>query len=83
MSRSTAISASSPRSTPIPTAPCSSDAEWQRRRDEFLPSCDDDAYVASLMRPVTEPGAFASWIAPPRAGIDGKPGNFQYVKLRG
>ena len=35
------------------------------------------------MRPVTEPGAFAPWIAPPRAGIDGKPGNFQYVKLRG
>ena len=60
-----------------------SDAEWQRRRGEYLPSCDDDAYVASLMRPVTEPGAFAPWIAPPRAGIDGKPGNFQYVKLRG
>jgi benzoyl-CoA 2,3-dioxygenase component B len=33
------------------------------------------------MRPVTEPGSFASWIAPPRAGIDGQPGNFEYVKL--
>jgi benzoyl-CoA 2,3-dioxygenase component B len=59
-----------------------SEAEWNRRRDEFLPSRDDDAYVASLMRPVTEPGAFAPWIAPPRAGIDGKPGNFEYVKLQ-
>jgi benzoyl-CoA 2,3-epoxidase subunit B len=55
--------------------------EWQRRRGEFLPSADDDAFVASLMRPVTEPGQFASWIAPPRAGIDGKPGDFAYVKL--
>jgi benzoyl-CoA 2,3-dioxygenase component B len=60
-----------------------SDAEWERRRSEFLPSRDDDAYVASLMRPVTEPGAFAPWIAPPRAGIDGKPGDFEYVKLAG
>jgi benzoyl-CoA 2,3-dioxygenase component B len=60
-----------------------SEAEWEGRRGEFLPSRDDDAYVASLMRPVTEPGAFATWIAPPRAGIDGKPGNFEYVKLQG
>jgi benzoyl-CoA 2,3-dioxygenase component B len=56
---------------------------WARRRDEFLPTADDDAFVASLMRPVTEPGAYASWIAPPRAGIDGKPGDFEYVKLQG
>jgi benzoyl-CoA 2,3-dioxygenase component B len=58
-------------------------AEWQHRRGEFLPSANDDAFVASLMRPVTEPGAFASWIAAPRAGIDGKPGDFEYVKLQG
>ena len=56
-------------------------AEWQRRRPEFLPSADDDAFVASLMRPVSEPGVFASWIAPPRAGIAGHPGDFEYVKL--
>jgi benzoyl-CoA 2,3-dioxygenase component B len=54
---------------------------WRRRRDEFLPSVDDDAFVASLMRPAREPGQFASWIAPPRAGIDNKPGDFEYVKL--
>jgi benzoyl-CoA 2,3-dioxygenase component B len=60
-----------------------SDTEWQRRRSDFLPSRDDDSYVASLMRPCTEPGAFASWIAPPRAGINGKPGNFEYVRLWG
>jgi benzoyl-CoA 2,3-epoxidase subunit B len=57
--------------------------EWQRRRHEFLPSGDDDAFVAGLMRPVTAPGGFASWIAPPRAGIDNKPGDFEYVKLQG
>ncbi len=56
-------------------------AEWQRRRHEWLPSSDDDSYIASLMRPVTEPGRYATWIAPPRAGIDGKPGDFAYVKL--
>jgi benzoyl-CoA 2,3-epoxidase subunit B len=56
-------------------------AAWTRRRDEFLPSADDDAFVAGLMIPVREPGRFASWIAPPHAGIDGKPGDFEYVKL--
>ncbi|HTZ35041.1 MAG TPA: benzoyl-CoA 2,3-epoxidase subunit BoxB [Stellaceae bacterium] len=55
--------------------------EWASRRDEFLPSAADDDFVASLMVPVREPGEFASWIAPPRAGIDGKPGDFQYVRL--
>src|SRR6266576_1704201 len=57
--------------------------EWQRRQDEFLPSTGDNLFIESLMRPVTEPGGFASWIAPPRAGIDGLPGNFEYVKLAG
>ena len=56
--------------------------EWQRRRHDFLPSAEDDAFVASLMRAVTEPGAFASWIAPPPAGIDNKPGDFEYVKFQ-
>jgi benzoyl-CoA 2,3-dioxygenase component B len=55
--------------------------EWQRRRDEFLPSAEDGEFIASLMKPAHEPGAFASWIAPPKVGIDGKPGDFEYVKL--
>ncbi len=33
------------------------------------------------MQPVTEPGKFAGWIAPPRIGIDNKPGDFEYVKI--
>ena len=39
------------------------------------------AFIASLMRPVTERGEYASWIAPPRVGIDNKPGDFEYVKI--
>ncbi len=58
-----------------------SQEEWQRRRDQYLPTTADNLFIESLMRPVTEPGSFASWIAPPRAGIDGQPGNFEYVKL--
>jgi benzoyl-CoA 2,3-dioxygenase component B len=57
--------------------------EWQRHRDQFLPNTADNLFIESLMRPVTEPGGFAPWIAPPRAGIDGMPGNFEYVKLAG
>jgi benzoyl-CoA 2,3-epoxidase subunit B len=33
------------------------------------------------MKPVYEPGKFAGWIAPPKVGIDNKPGDFEYVKL--
>jgi benzoyl-CoA 2,3-epoxidase subunit B len=30
---------------------------------------------------VTEAGGFASWISPPKVGIDNKPGDFEYVKI--
>jgi benzoyl-CoA 2,3-dioxygenase component B len=58
-----------------------SDQEWARAKDRFLPTTDDNLYVAGLMRPVREAGAFAGWIAPPKVGIDNKPGNFEYVKI--
>jgi benzoyl-CoA 2,3-dioxygenase component B len=61
-------------------APMSAEA-WERRRDDFLPTADDAAYLASLMQPVLEPGKFAGWIAPPKTGIDSKPGHFEYVKI--
>jgi benzoyl-CoA 2,3-dioxygenase component B len=56
---------------------------WEQRTAAMLPSADDNAFVASLMRPVRERGAYASWIAPPRYGIDNRPGDFEYVKLAG
>ena len=58
-------------------------AEWMRSRDSMLPSADDNAFIASLMRQEREPGAYASWIAPPRQGIDNRPGDFEYVKIEG
>lgn len=47
----------------------------------WLPSPDDLAYIASLMKPRFDPGEFAGWIAPPRTGIDNKPGEFEYVRI--
>jgi benzoyl-CoA 2,3-epoxidase subunit B len=55
-------------------------AAWQARRGEWLPDEADEAYVRTLMRPVTEPGKMASWIAPPAKGINGQPGDFEYVR---
>jgi benzoyl-CoA 2,3-dioxygenase component B len=56
-------------------------AEFERRRDEFLPSDADRRYVQGLMqRPVAVPGQFAGWIAPPARGIDGRPVDFEYVR---
>jgi benzoyl-CoA 2,3-dioxygenase component B len=58
-----------------------SDADWDKKRADFLPSDGDRDYIESLMQPEIEPGKFASWIAPPKVGIDNKPGDFEYVKL--
>jgi benzoyl-CoA 2,3-dioxygenase component B len=55
--------------------------EWQARRQEWLPSAADGDFIVSLMQPEWRPGKFASWIAPPKVGIDNKPGDFEYVKL--
>ncbi|MEI8275880.1 MAG: benzoyl-CoA 2,3-epoxidase subunit BoxB [Hyphomicrobiales bacterium] len=57
------------------------DAQWAERRGEFLPSDGDKDFIESLMQPESEPGKFASWIAPPKVGIDNKPGDFEYVKI--
>jgi benzoyl-CoA 2,3-dioxygenase component B len=58
-----------------------SQAEWDARHTEWLPTADDQAYVESLMQPVMERGKFASWIAPPARGINGQPPDFDYVRL--
>jgi len=59
-----------------------SDEAWAARRDEMLPDGDDQTFIEDLMKvSVREPGQFASWIAPPRVGIDNQPGDFEYVKL--
>ena len=57
------------------------EAAWSKEKDKWLPSKDDGDFIQSLMAQVVEPGKFASWIAPPRVGIDNKPGDFEYVKI--
>ena len=55
--------------------------EWDKRRDEWLPSDNDKAFVQSLMVQVTEPGKVAGWVAAPARGIHGKPPEYEYVKF--
>jgi benzoyl-CoA 2,3-dioxygenase component B len=59
-----------------------SKVDWEARKGQWLPTPEDEAYVASLMQPVVERGAFASWIAPPARGINGQAVDFEYVRLR-
>ena len=58
-----------------------SGADYDAGRNDWLPSKADGDFIQSLMTPVYEPGQYAGWIAPPKVGIDNKPGDFEYVKL--
>ncbi len=58
-----------------------SEAEWNAKKDQWLPSSEDRAFVASLMGQVLEPGKFAGWIAPPVMGINRQPIDFEYVRF--
>jgi benzoyl-CoA 2,3-epoxidase subunit B len=58
-----------------------SEAEWNAKKNEWLPSGEDRAFVASLMGRVVEPGKFANWIAPPVMGINRQPVDFEYVRF--
>ena len=58
-----------------------SESEYETEVKDWLPTSADGDFIQSLMVPCYEPGKFASWIAPPRIGIDNKPGDFEYVKL--
>ncbi|MFK5997201.1 MAG: hypothetical protein QM492_03745 [Rhodobacterales bacterium] len=55
--------------------------EWDAKAEDWLPTKADGDFIQSLMKPVTEPGEFAGWIAPPKVGINNMPGDFEYVKL--
>jgi benzoyl-CoA 2,3-epoxidase subunit B len=58
-----------------------SQAAHEAGQNDWLPTRADGDFIQSLMTPVYEPGKFAGWIAPPKVGIDNKPGDFEYVKL--
>jgi len=59
-----------------------SEADWEARKDEWLPKPEDLQFLKDLMKPVTAPGEFASWIAAPRIGVDNKEGDFEYVRFQ-
>ena len=58
-----------------------SESEWQAKKNEWLPTAEDRALVASLMGRVVEPGKFANWIAPPAMGINKQDVNFEYIRF--
>jgi len=58
-----------------------SEAEWNAKACDWLPTAEDRAYVTSLMGRVVEPGKFAGWIAPPVMGINRQPVDFEYVRF--
>jgi len=65
-----------------PTGQIITEAEWDKRHGDWLPTEKDKAYVHSLMeKPVVEPGKFANYIAPPARGINRQPVDFEYVKF--
>jgi len=56
------------------------EAQWEKSRNDWLPTDDDRAYVKNLMKPVQEVGQMANWIAAPKRGINRKPVDFDYVR---
>ncbi|WP_411882349.1 benzoyl-CoA 2,3-epoxidase subunit BoxB [Polaromonas sp. YR568] len=56
-------------------------ADFEAKKDQWLPTPADTAFVKSLMNKVTEPGKMAAWIAPPDRGINANPLEYEYVKL--
>jgi benzoyl-CoA 2,3-dioxygenase component B len=57
------------------------EADWDKKHGRWLPTQEDRDFVQSLMKPVTEPGKFANYIAPPARGINRQPIEFEYVKF--
>jgi benzoyl-CoA 2,3-dioxygenase component B len=64
-----------------PTGEVLAEDDWKARSGDWLPNDDDMRFIASLMKPCQEPGKYASWIAPPRVGVNNQPGDFEYVKI--
>lgn len=68
----------------VPTTPEGqpiSPAEFDARKNDWLPTPQDTAFIQGLMQRVTEPGKMAAWIAPPDRGINANPVDYEYVKL--
>jgi len=64
-----------------PTGELMNEESFEKEASSWLPSEEDQAYVASIMKPIYEPGKMASWLAPPLRGINGREMDFEYVRL--
>jgi benzoyl-CoA 2,3-epoxidase subunit B len=58
-----------------------SDAEWAAKKNDWLATPEDRAFVSSLMGRVVESGKFANWIAPPAMGINRQAADFEYIRF--
>ena len=58
-----------------------SEADWDKRKHEWIPTEDEKQFVRGLMKQVIEPGKIAGWIAPPIKGVNDKPFAYDYVRL--
>ena len=58
-----------------------SEADWQARIGEWMPTDADREHVQSLMKPCFERGKMAAWIAPPPKGINSQALDFDYVRV--
>src|SRR5271156_860872 len=64
-----------------PTGEVLTEDQWSAMSGDWLPNDEDMAFINSLMKPSHEPGKYASWIAPPRVGVNSQAGDFEYVKI--
>jgi benzoyl-CoA 2,3-dioxygenase component B len=68
----------------IPTDPAGnpiSPEAFAANMPNWIPTAEDQAFVASVMKPVLETGKVANWIAPPERGINNLPVEYEYVRL--
>jgi benzoyl-CoA 2,3-epoxidase subunit B len=68
----------------VPTDPTGtriSPEEFAAGITSWIPTPDDQTFVASVMQPVLEPGKIAGWIAAPDRGINNLPAEYEYVRL--
>jgi benzoyl-CoA 2,3-dioxygenase component B len=64
-----------------PTGEILTEEQWGAGHGNWLPNDSDMQFISSLMVPCHAPGKYASWIAPPRVGINNQPEAFEYVKI--
>ena len=64
-----------------PSGEIISKEEFEKRKNDWLPTAEDETYVQSLMtKPIYEKGKMANWIAAPPRGIKGQPVDYEYVR---